>query len=234
MKVLKGFSSKSNQIMGQKPKLVYSPRYQVNVNLEDFWCTSAQNHEFGKRIVMYHDRRYADNPPRGLYLHRVVADATCYNPRPDIFDTVDHIDGNPKNNHPSNLRWVNQHLNSNSLHFEEGSLPPGVNTRKKKTRRGKWYNSIYFRRCGFVLKTFRTLQAAVDFGAKHHKEHFKKLYEAYLNSPRDEFEARKYWAERLITQEDFTVDIRKNRKKVLAFEKFLVCDGIYKKLTFRS
>ena len=44
-------------------------------------------------------------------VHRLVAKTFLKNPRPDIFDQVDHIDGNPQNNHVTNLRWVNHRLN---------------------------------------------------------------------------------------------------------------------------
>ena len=221
--------------MCQQSKLVYSPMYKVNVDLDDFYCTSAQNHDFGKRIVMYAGDtiRYTLNPKKRLYLHRIVADATVYNPRPDIFDTVDHKNGDRKNNNPSNLRWVNHHLNTN-WQFHEGAMPPGVCTAKRRTKSGKWYQSIYFRKCSSIVKTFRTLQACVEFASKFQKENFNRLYEAYVNSPRDEFESRKYWEERLITEDDFRCDVRKSRKLVLAFEKFLVSDNIYRKLTWKA
>ena len=218
--------------MCQKSKLVYSPMYKINVDLEDFWCTSAENYNFGKRIIMYAGdaTRYSENAQKRLYLHRIVADATVYNPRPDIFDFVDHIDGDTKNNDPSNLRWLNHHLNVN-WKYREGETPPGVTMEKKRVKSGKWFASIYFRRCNCKLKTFRTLQSCVEFGSYFHKEHFRRLYEAYVKSPRDEFQSRKYWAERLISVQDFRCDIRMMRKSVLAFHKFLVSDSIYKKLT---
>ena len=43
---------------------------------------------------------------------RLVARAFVHNPRPDIFDLVDHIDRNTHNNHHTNLRWLNNALNT--------------------------------------------------------------------------------------------------------------------------
>ena len=45
------------------------------------------------------------------YVHRLVASAFVVNPRPDIFIEVDHIDGDPMNNKPCNLRYLTHQLN---------------------------------------------------------------------------------------------------------------------------
>ena len=42
---------------------------------------------------------------------RLVAQAWCPNPDPEICNTVDHIDGDTFNNRASNLRWMSQQDN---------------------------------------------------------------------------------------------------------------------------
>ena len=220
------------------PKLIYSPRFKVNVDLEDFHCTSAKNYEFGRIMPMRtncgykQNTMYGNGPKSCLYLHRIVADACVPNPRPDIFDVVDHIDHDPLNNDPSNLRWVNAHLNHNNLKTQEDRTPPGVNVRKRKTKNGKWYTYTRFRKNACILKSFRTLQKAVEFADTFNKNYFDRLYQAYVNSPRDPYEARLYWAEKAISVTEFRCNPRESRKLVLE-GKFLVNDNVFKILTLK-
>lgn len=41
----------------------------------------------------------------GAFVHRIVAQAFVSNPMPLFFTQVNHIDGNPANNHADNLEW---------------------------------------------------------------------------------------------------------------------------------
>lgn len=56
-------------------------------------------------------------------VHRLVAKQLVKNPNPEEFDTVDHIDWNKLNNHPSNLQWMT--LSENS-----GRKGPNCNNQK--------------------------------------------------------------------------------------------------------
>ena len=49
---------------------------------------------------------YKDNKLKNYLVHRLVAQA--FIPNPYGFDTVDHIDGNKKNNCISNLQWLSR------------------------------------------------------------------------------------------------------------------------------
>ena len=44
-------------------------------------------------------------------VHRIVAKSFVKNPRPDIYDQVNHIDGVKSNNNAQNLEWCNNSLN---------------------------------------------------------------------------------------------------------------------------
>ena len=48
---------------------------------------------------------------RHFLVSRLVAQAWCPNPDPEICNTVDHIDGNTSNNRADNLRWMSQQDN---------------------------------------------------------------------------------------------------------------------------
>ena len=114
--------------MCNQSRLIYSPMYQINVDLEDSHCTSAKNSEFGKKLNFVRGPKgYMLRHVRGcktLYMHRIIADACVPNVRRDLFNVVDHIDGDTKNNRVNNLRWVNNHLNMCNRQTRNGKTPP--------------------------------------------------------------------------------------------------------------
>lgn len=69
-------------------------------------------------------------------IHRLVALTYIDNPQPDVFNQVNHIDGNKLNNHVSNLEWcspkanVNHSylhlLNNNTNHIEVTDVKKGT------------------------------------------------------------------------------------------------------------
>jgi len=211
--------------------------YQINVDLEDSHCTSAKNSEFGKKLNFVRGPKgYMLRHVRGcktLYMHRIIADACVPNVRRDLFNVVDHIDGDTKNNRVNNLRWVNNHLNMCNRQTKNGKTPPGVSIVKRRSKSGKWYASINFTKNGCILKSFRTLEKAVDFAEDFNQRYFDRLYAAYLNSPQDDFERRLYWANNTMCVSDFRQNQRLCRREVLS-GKFLVTDTLFKKLTMKN
>ena len=59
----------------------------------------------------YYTITFEQRPVRVRRVHRLVAAAFVLNPRPDIFNIVDHIDHVRGNNNACNLRWLNTKIN---------------------------------------------------------------------------------------------------------------------------
>ena len=100
-----------------------------------------------------------------LLVHRLVAQCFVRNPCPDIFDQVDHIDGDQYNNHWLNLRWLNSKLNNR-------------NTKSKGwVKRGKKFvvQTGYNGKCKHH-GTFETEHEAHSVYKKLQAEAFRSLY----------------------------------------------------------
>lgn len=55
---------------------------------------------------------YVKETDREMLVHRLVCDAFHHELHTPEHDVVDHIDGNPKNNHADNLEWVSPKINT--------------------------------------------------------------------------------------------------------------------------
>tara|TARA_R110001592_G_scaffold222266_1_gene477397 strand:- start:274 stop:720 length:447 start_codon:yes stop_codon:yes gene_type:complete len=101
---------------------------------------------------------YKNGKQKSLYTHRLLA--IHFIPNPNNYPFVDHKDGNPLNNHVSNLRWctnqMNQLYDNHKLQKNNKSGYRGISYSKKEN---KWM----VRRKGIKSKRFNTLQEAIDY-----------------------------------------------------------------------
>jgi len=99
-------------------------------------------------------------------IHRLVALAFVHNPRPDIFNMVDHIDQNKANNCATNLRWLNNQLNK--LNNSCRSI--------FKTHSGKWKVQIRVNYKLLYFGTYTTEAEALKVARRWKEKIFHELY----------------------------------------------------------
>ncbi len=214
-------------------RLKYSRRYNVCVDPTDLVVYDARSKHYGKVLTLkkYDKDNYSRSNGKcrpNLYLHRVIADACVPNPRPDIFDVVDHIDSNTENNNPENLRWVNQHLNMINLKMVGINGERGVSFRKGRYKSGHWYSIWVFKKANKVIFSNKNKEIVLFVAKTYHDNIFDKLHEAYVFSPAPGTpECAKYWLNVLICAKRGRVP----RQEILRFEKFIVTANIFKRLT---
>jgi hypothetical protein len=110
---------------------------------------------------------HKDNKGKNTHVHILVAKAFVENPRPDIFDMVDHIDCVRTNNHYSNLRWVDNELNSaNRKNSKNVSFHKGAR---------RWVGCF---QVGGKRRTkyFATEAEAFEWAQREKKKAWQKLY----------------------------------------------------------
>jgi len=94
---------------------------------------------------------------KAVGVHTLVAKA--FIPNPDNKPEVDHIDGDKKNNHVDNLRWVTHRENINYAMERRGNW---FKTMKKRTTKLESHIA------GKKVKRYKSIKAAADeFGAKY-------------------------------------------------------------------
>lgn len=83
-----------------------------------------------KNGYWYFSYRTASKTRKSRSIHRLVAEAFIPNPHPDIFDQVNHMDGDKSNNQVDNLEWCNTKLN-----MEHASKHGLINRDSEKRKR---------------------------------------------------------------------------------------------------
>ncbi|MCG1009249.1 HNH endonuclease [Salinicoccus sp. ID82-1] len=84
---------------------------------------------------------WKDKVEKSHLVHRLVADA--FIPRTRGKDSINHIDGNPRNNHVSNLEWCDYKHNNNHA-FDTGLIKTGreIFLVHKETGEAKYFRSM--------------------------------------------------------------------------------------------
>ena len=116
------------------------------------------------------------------FVHRLIASAWVKNPRPDIYIYVDHIDQDPQNNHPDNLRWITHSLNMRNSEWKSSNgKKEGVKCAVRGVRfddnRKKWVGSYYDRYILRKQRSFKTYQQAFQFSKTNRVAVFNTIYE---------------------------------------------------------
>ena len=144
-------------------------------------------------------------------LHVLVALAWVWNPRPDVFKVVDHIDGDSQNNDASNLRWITPSLNGLNREVTDKSFRKII----RKSKYGKmmfWYQSLVtYKGVKHWSTSSRTPEEAIRKTALLRKSVFIKYYEKILEeNPIRPFRApyMHYWRDSNPTARDPLPDSR--------------------------
>lgn len=132
---------------------------------------------------------------KAITCHRLVA--TAFIPNPNNYPSIDHIDGNPFNNHIENLRWCNNFINMNN---------PITKKRISESKKGKINTPksipIVQIKNGILIQTFPSIMESKRNGytyssvlqcckgkLKHHKGYqwfFKSDYETLINKSKND------------------------------------------------
>lgn len=140
---------------------------------------SGENLKLGKSKnghLCFYARKFYWNRYSIQWVHRFVAYAFVSNPRPDIFRVVDHIDRNPTNNVPSNLRWVTHQLNS----LNKRTVNAYYNSSRKK-----WLASVTVHGQQHKLGFYDSREAASNRSQTFKQETFQKIYDEYIFKKND-------------------------------------------------
>lgn len=101
-----------------------------------------------KRVTLYKDKK-----PKTWLVHRLIA-ITFLEPNVGQ-NIINHIDGNPANNHVSNLEWCDYKHNSNHA-FDNGLIGTGIKTKLVNLKTGEEH----------VFRSQSTASVFLGFGEK--------------------------------------------------------------------
>jgi hypothetical protein len=107
------------------------------------------------------------------YIYHLVA--RVFIPNPDNLPYVDHIDGNPRNNHVSNLRWVNNQVNQWNSRIRNDNTS-GMKGVRFLTDRNKWAARWFENGVEKKKTTFATMEEAYEYRKQMVEKHYGPEY----------------------------------------------------------
>ena len=139
------------------------------------WLYNSSRKNFLKKYYRVKKYKYLKCCSANWYLHRLVALAWVFNPVPDVFNTVDHMDHDTQNNFANNLRWCTVQLNA--IHRQTR------NVEKIVKRNG----AVFYRsrsRVGGKCSTqfYRTRDDAVCGAKKTRDDNFTRIYQTHIDA----------------------------------------------------
>lgn len=139
---------------------VAEPETWVEIS-DDLWIsdTGRLYYPYGKRYT-----RGTNTPSyyvtcfegRKCYVHELIAEYFVMNDDPDRKTTINHIDGNKKNNHADNLEWCTRQENSRHA-VDTGLLKP------KKTAYNGMAREVGFFKDDVLIKKFPSQKLAAEY-----------------------------------------------------------------------
>ena len=105
---------------------------------------------------------YKNKERKRFLIHRLVALHYVNNPHPDKYNVVDHLDRNKLNNNRTNLRWVDNYINSQNRTINKNNK-----LREQYIVYLKQYNNPYrfqiTRNKNLHKKQFKTIEEAKNY-----------------------------------------------------------------------
>ena len=160
-------------IIGEKKKVREKPfslsgfvRDDGTIRFLSGSLTVGRTHKAGYKVLLMNQT-----------VHRLVALAFVKNPRPDIFNLVDHINHDKANNHFTNLRWLDTELNAANRKDSKNV----IYVKRMKTK--KWAGVFKVGKKRF-RKMFETEAEATKWAHREKAAAWEKLYDEKISQTR--------------------------------------------------
>ena len=116
-----------------------------------------------------------------FHSHRLIALAFVHNPIPTVFVEVDHIDCDPSNNKPSNLRWLTHQLNGMNRKNAVNAYKHKV-FKNGKYRFSCWQSKVTVQGVSHIVGHYKTKEEASRNGKEFKQKAFDRIYQEHIDA----------------------------------------------------